>query len=224
MHIHMLALQASNLSDLHRFYAHTLNFAVDGFTESQLAVRCGSSRLIFNRADEPVVPAHFAFNIAEAHHVEVFGWLRARVDFIALDGADEFFSTDWNAHMVYACDPAGNIIEFIARHTLVDGATAGASNDAPINAAGLASCISEIGIACDDVPATARAWSQIFSTSAYGETNGNFYPIGDEHGLLIIVPKGRIWFPNTGVAARAAPVTAHIDAHVLSGPPYGARS
>ncbi len=188
----------------------------------QFRLQCGQSQLIFCHqaiVTQPEV-AHFAFNIPSSHFRPVVDWLRLRIKLLALHEQTEFFSKDWNAHMVYAYDPAGNIIEFIARHTLPDEASNAEKNDAIFNAAMFVTCISEIGIAVQDVLATAQAWGQLWHTQPYGETDATFCPIGNEHGLIILVPFNRIWFPNTGIPAQAVPLVAQIDDYQLSGPPY----
>jgi len=222
MHIQTLTLPAANLAELHHFYVQVLGFACIEQNQHQFCLQCGKSQLTFahyNAHHQPEV-AHFAFNIPSSYFRQVVDWLRPRIQLLALDAQTEFFGKDWNAHMVYAYDPAGNIIEFIARHTLPDEASNTEQTDAIFNAAMFVTCISEIGIAVQDVLATAQAWGQRWHTQPYGETDATFCPIGNEHGLIILVPFNRIWFPNTGIPAQAVPLVAQIDDYQLSGPPY----
>lgn len=222
MHIQTLTLPAANLAELHHFYVQILGFTCIEQNQHQFCLQCGKSQLTFAHDNEHHQPevAHFAFNIPSAHFRQVVDWLRPRIKLLALHEQTEFFSKDWNAHMVYAYDPAGNIIEFIARHTLPDEASNAEQTDAIFNTAMFVTCISEIGIAVQDVLAIAQAWGQRWHTQPYGETDATFCPIGNEHGLIILVPFNRIWFPNTGIPAQAVRLVAQIDHYQLSGPPY----
>ncbi len=116
-----------------------------------------------------------------------------------------FHSSDWDADNLYFYDPAGNILELIARHTLDNK-----SNKA-FNAQSLLN-ISEIGIATNDVAKQVEAIQAQINVNPYrwsGELG--FAPVGDEHGLFIVVKHGRIWFPDTGVPAEYLPVNVTVE-------------
>jgi hypothetical protein len=58
-----------------------------------------------------------------------------------------------------------------------------------------------------------------------GAGSDTFTAVGDEHGLFIVVKRGRIWFPDTGTPADLFPVRVMTLADngergTLSGPPY----
>ena len=44
-----------------------------------------------------------------------------------------------------------------------------------------------------------------------GQPDATFTPLGDEHGLLILVPQGRVWYPNTGQPAQALPLAVRVE-------------
>jgi hypothetical protein len=55
--------------------------------------------------------------------------------------------------------------------------------------------------------------------------SAEFAAMGDGHGLLILVKRGRVWFPETGVAADTYPVSVVVsgprgEMYRISGPPY----
>jgi hypothetical protein len=112
-----------------------------------------------------------------------------------------FYSESWDAHNLYFRDPAGNIVELIARHTL------GNADAGPFSGASILG-ISEIGVAADDVrELVAELIERTGAAEYHGPGSASFSPVGDESGLLIVVARGRIWFPETGVPAEPLPVT-----------------
>jgi catechol-2,3-dioxygenase len=166
---------------------------------------------------------HVAFNVPENQFAEAKLWLAARAPLIRDHaGREEFHFAGWKAHAVYCYDPAGNIIELIARHTLSN------ATDQPFTAASLLE-ISEIGLAVADVPAmVARLQAELGAAVYAGAGSADFTAVGDEHGLLIVVRQGRVWFAtsaDSGGAAETLPLSVTLtDAagrrRTLSGPPY----
>lgn len=45
------------------------------------------------------------------------------------------------------------------------------------------------------------------------QPNENFTPVGDDHGLLILPAKDRIWKPDSGVPAKLLPVKVRGEAN-----------
>ena len=185
------------------FYTRVFGLPTLVATPETMSLQVGTSRLTFRQASAPLPGSyHFAFNIPENQFAEAKTWLSRRVALLSdSTGADEFYSEDWDAHNLYFYDPAGNIGELIARHSLSNATTQ------PFRARSLLN-ISEIGIAAEDVPGQvaeiqARTGAPIYR----GPGSPTFTPVGDEQGLLIVVQRGRIWFPETGKPAEHLPVT-----------------
>jgi catechol-2,3-dioxygenase len=168
-----------------------------GFT-----LRAGTTLLTFEQAQtsEPLL-YHFAFNVPERQFAEATDWLRARVPLIAdAEGDTVFFFDGWNADACYFYDAAGNIGEFIARHTLVDDA------DTPFSRESIRG-VSEIGIVVDDVQAAVEALHDELALPIYdGEGSEAFSVLGDDQGLLIVVKSGRKWLPTADRYAYFCPV------------------
>jgi hypothetical protein len=95
-------------------------------------------------------------------------------------------------------DPVGNVLEFIARHDLPNRASG------PF-AAGLIECVSEIGIGAESVAAMVDELFAKTGCGLYRPGSDRFAPVGDEHGLFVVVPRGREWFPNTGITEDCLP-------------------
>ena len=208
MRIYRLDLWTTDLAALRPFYADLLQLPVLSATAAILSLQAGHTRLTFTPA-----PAgwhgryHFAFNIAPDHFAAAKVWLATRVPLIRdSTGADEFYSENWDADMVYFYDPAGNIVEWIARHTLPPDATPWPAIPTPLG-------ISEIGLGTPDVPQAVASLAATLGAPIYrGPGSATFTPVGDEDGLFIVVQAGRIWFPDTGIPADRSPVTALVGA------------
>lgn len=200
MNIDRLELQAHDLSIQHRFYAEVLDLPTVE-SHGTLTVQAGSSQLIFKQSPDSGKQAyHFAFNIPQNRFEEAKAWISERVPLLkSSTGEDTFNFVNWNAHSCYFRDPSDNILELIARHTLTN------NSDLPFDEHGILQ-ISEIGIATGDVKSTVESL-QILDIPIYdGANSDTFTAVGDEHGLLIVVKRGRIWFPDTGTPAESLPL------------------
>ncbi len=203
-----LNLQTSTLPALRSFYSQTLQLSLSLDSPHQLSIRAGSTNLTFTSAtDNPFY--HFAFNIPENKLSSARHWLTSRgVELLKNpDDRDEHHFASWNAHAIYFFDPAGNIVEFIARHGLKNS-TEGDFSPADILYA------SEIGVVVDDVKAAAAAiQAQLGLTPFANPPFDTFAALGDDHRLLIMVRRGRAWNIGGPRPASIFPTTA-----VLAGP------
>lgn len=196
-------LETHKLEALKAFYTQTLQLPLVHEDKNSFAVRIGASKLYFSHAtgdDEPFY--HFAINIPENQLAEAKAWLATRVSLIEKEGTDEFYHEDWNAHALYFRDPAGNLVEFIARHNLDNASQEPFSSESLL-------CISEIGIAVEEVRIFSEHVKQELNVQVWRGDEKNFAAIGDEEGLFIIVPVGRPWFPDDR-PAREFPVVVDV--------------
>jgi catechol-2,3-dioxygenase len=92
----------------------------------------------------------------------------------------------WNAHSIFFWDPAGNLVEYIARHDLKNSAEGSFSTKDILYA-------SEIGFISDSVTDTASGMKKALGLEQYRNGDDNFRPLGDEHGLLLVINRGRRW-------------------------------
>jgi catechol-2,3-dioxygenase len=90
----------------------------------------------------------------------------------------------WNAHSIFFFDPAGNVVEYIARHDLENSASGGFSSKDILYA-------SEIGLIVDDVTTTATMLREGTGLRQYRGGDDRFTAIGDESGLLLVMKRGR---------------------------------
>jgi catechol-2,3-dioxygenase len=206
MHIRSLELATANLLLQHAFYTDLLGLPAHLSTD-QLQVTIGASQLIFKQAAPGIhQPYHLAFNIPPQQFAEAKAWLANRTTLVANgEGDTQFHFAGWNADSCYFFDADRNILELIARHGLVVPATT------PFSANGLLE-ISEIGLVSDDVAAMVAQLEQHYGLAVYRESlSDQFAAVGDEHGLCIVVKRGRLWFAVHEMPAASAPLRVEMD-------------
>lgn len=99
---------------------------------------------------------------------------------------EDYFSESWNSHSIYFYDPAGNIVELIARHNLINKLDNEFSYGDLLN-------ISEIGMPAEDVTSLSGYLLEQYKEQIYISGNSKFTPIGDEEGLIILSSLDRNW-------------------------------
>lgn len=198
-----LRLQTHCLEELRAFYSKTIGLPIIAGTARSITFRAGASAIEFVQVDDGSKPFyHFAFNIPENKFSLGKEWLKARCPLLRFpDGTDEIFFENWNAHATYFHDPGHNIVEFIARHTLANGASGPFGLDDIL-------CDSEIGLVARDQEATSKAITRAFGINKY---KNSFFATGDEYGLFIIPTVNRLWIPEEKQPATIFPtqVTIH---------------
>ena len=185
-----LRLRAKQPAALRDFYRKVLELPVVAESGGSLSVRAGGTELLFVPSAGDANPFyHFAFNIPENKLDAAIEWMKNRAPLIPQPstGSHIFNYPRWNANSVYFYDPAGNILEFIARHNLRNAA-AGRFDSRDILHA------SEIGMVVPAVPAAVAQLKEKLGIADYIGVGDAFAPIGNEHGLFIIVRADRKWF------------------------------
>ena len=79
----------------------------------------------------------------------------------------------WNAHSVFFNDPAGNVVEYIARHDLKN------TDTSPFSWADIL-YVSEIGLVVDDAAEMSQAVGKMTAVAPYKGGNTDFMAMGDE--------------------------------------------
>ena len=197
-----LRLKTGNLVEARHFYHDSMKLPVLEETPDLLVLQAGSTRLVFECVSGWHGKYHFAFDVPENQIDEAAAWITSKAR-LATSNSQTIFNSGvrWNAQMVYFYDPAGNILEFIARHNRPNTSSEVFSERSIIG-------ISEIGLATGDVKRTVKWLCDTLGMTVYdGEGSDNFSAVGDELGLFIVVKAGRIWFPETGIAAGLNPVS-----------------
>jgi len=185
-----LRLGARRPAELHEFYSHVLELPVKAEAGGAVSVRAGSTELLFVPHEGGENPFyHFAFNIPENKFEASMDWLKGRAELIPhpSTGRQIFDYPRWNAKSVYFYDPAGNILELIARHNLRNAAGGTFDSRDFLYA-------SEIGMVVPEVGAAIAQLKSKLGIADYIGVSERFAPIGNEHGLFIVVHKDRRWF------------------------------
>lgn len=203
MYIEQLTLYTSQLEKQLDFYVTTLGFDLIEQSVDAFVVQVGDSDLRFEATEEPGY-YHFAFNIPSFQSQDALEWLKTRVP-ILKDGETEIIEfAHWNAEAIYFYDPAGNIVELIARKNMKIERETPFTVDTILN-------ISEIGFPVANIRAT---FEELQATTGIEQHSGNlehFCATGDEFGLFIIVNKdSKKWFP-TEWPAIASPFILHFS-------------
>ena len=206
MRLLSVSLGAADLDALRAFYAGALGMRIVEDSDEVLALRAGWSMLRFERVEKAPPAAHFAFNIPPDSMDRAQAWLGARAELLREEGATRFEFASWDAEAIYAMDPAGNVIELIARRRLRDRLGGGAFD------ASCLLCVSEIGIVTEDPPRAARGLCDAFGLSIFSAADADFATVGDDEGLFIVVPPGRAWKPTEDVMSLPAPARIVIEA------------
>lgn len=200
-----LHLQTSKIDVLQSFYSQDLGFPTRR-DASGLTIEAGSTRIVFESVEsgESVEPFyHVAFNIPENKLQEARRWQKQRTELVCKGKSEVIHFAKWNADSVFFRDPAGNLLEYIARHDL-DNASRGEFSSNDILYA------SEIGLVVDDVPGTVAAAKSELKMGIYRDNGANFASIGNEHALLIVVKRDRKWYPAKQRPAKVFPLSATI--------------
>jgi len=191
------------------FYGKTLDLRLFNERPDRFSVEAGETTITFVTSTETAggrAPFyHFAFNIPENKIVKALEWQKGRTPMLAIPERNraEGFPPEvvdyrhWNAHSVFFLDPAGNVLEYIARHDLKN------ADPHPFGWADILH-VSEIGLVVDDVTATAGALEGMAAVAPYKGGDNDFTAMGDEYGLLLVLKRGRVidFTGNAGNGAR----------------------
>ena len=201
MNITYLELITKDLQKQYDFYANILGLPVNRLSAG-LEVQAGTATLVFTQAEPDFDGAyHFAFNIPENQLAAAIQWSSGRFPLLHNDTGKEIFdSKSWNSHSVYFKDPAGNVLEFIARHEMKNAVDGDFDSALILN-------VSEIGLPSENVIGLANELCTKLGLSVFRqEPNETFTPVGNNDALFILPIKDRIWMPQSGVPARLLPV------------------
>jgi catechol-2,3-dioxygenase len=187
-------LAAAPLALMKEFYGKLLGLKIVDEQPNRLTIAAGASRLTFVKAgpDDGKPFYHFAFNIPQNKILAARRWQKARTPLLPIparlrdpDYPDEVVDyRHWNAHSVFFFDPAENVVEYIARHDLKNAAQGDFSSQDILY-------VSEIAFVVDDVAATATELKKVVGLDQYRDGSEQFIALGDEHGLLLVMKRGR---------------------------------
>ena len=212
MNIRLLILETTMLEELKEFYSQVLHWPPADEEEGSFTLELQKTELEFRQHNGDQEPFyHFAINIPANKIEEARDWLKSKLPLLWLDDykSDIAEFSNWNARSVYFFDPAGNIVELIARTDLRN------STDAPFSPKQFIS-ISEVGLVAPPAELKTKADQLLddFQVDYFSKQPPleNFKAIGDDEGLFIIVPEHRNWYPTQDRVAIMAPLKIYFSA------------
>lgn len=191
MEIKLLKLQTNELEIMKDFYKRNLGFSILNESPNGFQIQVGTSILEFtneNVVGEPYY--HFAFNIPVNQFQEAKEWLKGKTTLLLEDGEDEAYFSFWSAYACYFEDPAGNIVELIARSNV------NPTSEAPFSVNNILN-ISEIGLIVKDAPMVGEQLGKmnIFERDNDPITNTslNFMQENNNGVFILLTSIGRKW-------------------------------
>lgn len=195
MRLRHITLATAEPDSLRQFYAEALSLPVSDTAEG-FVVAVGRSALEFRAADQSDPCYHVAFSVPGDSADEAADWLDDRAGLLAEAGRTQFRYEFLDATAVYATDPAGNVLELLARDGR-EGATDPFGPDSLLD-------VGEIGITTSDVPWAADRLDRAFGLES--DPREEFAYVGGPAGAFVLAIPGREWFP-TDRGAEIAPLS-----------------
>ena len=191
MEIKRLTLQTDKLHTLKYFYTQVLGFSLDDEHHDRFQIKAGSSIIEFTDKDVAGRPYyHFALNIPSNQFREAKEWLKGKLTLLVEDGEDEADFSFWPAHSCYFEDPAGNIVELVARYK------ENPINHAPFSVNSILN-ISEIGLVVKDAKRVGEQLEAIGILESEGDpisnSSLNFMQENKNGVFILLTNTGRRW-------------------------------
>ncbi len=188
MHLLDVELYTSDRVATRFFYAHSLGLPLLTDTPDRLTFQVGWTRLTFRVVAHSPAPLHLAFNVPVGAVASCPALLPVRFLDTHAPGYSIAEFPGWQARARYFFDPNGNLLECIERR----GADAATQGTGPEN---LFQCVSEVGIATEDVGFTTSQLARRFDLAPFIRSipQPDFCAVGDDNGLFILSQVGRPW-------------------------------
>jgi catechol 2,3-dioxygenase-like lactoylglutathione lyase family enzyme len=206
--IRQLVLLGRNPDENFHFWTEELGLDFEQNSSGSFRVQLGTSRLVFNPSPTFIVPRyHFAINIPSNQIENALEWLinkdgkfpdgpknPVKIWTNSESGAQITRRDLFNAHSIYFSDPAGNVIELVARHDLNNAQPGPFTKSMFLN-------ISEVSIVTRDIRKAAPLLESIFGVSEIEGSTNSYKPIGGLNGFFVLIVPGRPLGPNPDVQA-----------------------
>ena len=178
MKIKELTLYTSKLKEVESFYTDLLGIELLDSSQDSIKLKVGETNLIFEHSEQSMY-YHFAINIPSYQIGDALNWIKSKTKVLPFHGDEIVDFKSWNAEALYFYDPAGNIVELIARKNLkipsADNFDASSFQH-----------ISEIGLPVTDVKSSFNELKECGLSKFSGDYE-RFCAIGWETGLFITI-------------------------------------
>lgn len=209
MKIEQIELFIANFEHTITFYQNQLEWKLLDRNEEIARFQVGESVIVLHQDEESGHYYHFALNIPPNLFQSAKRWVHQRIALSTEDGDDEANFTEFKADAFYFEDPAGNIIEYIARYTTIPNAME--QEFSPQHVLG----VSEIGVSSHEVKTVVEKIINMGiptrnNEQVYESQFLNFMGEAADGNYIIVGPVGRRWIFSEKLGV-AAPVIIHTD-------------
>lgn len=207
MHVRKVTYETARVDALREFYLDTFGLPVIEDAADRFAFAVGETVVEFTRATGDSDPFyHFTWDVPENRFDEAKAWLRDRTALLeSPDGEDEVYFEQLDFHSVYYLDPAGNLGELAARHTLET------ASDRPFDAGSFVR-VSEVGMPVGDVRGAVETLAADVGVTRHPELDGCspvLTPVGDDEGMFPLLREWKEWF-MTDRPGRVHPIAVEL--------------
>jgi catechol 2,3-dioxygenase-like lactoylglutathione lyase family enzyme len=225
-------LSGAPLATMKAFYGKTLDLTILKEATDRFIVEAGETQITFIEspsADPGRSPFyHFAISIPENKIREALEWQKARTPILTIPeprrapGHPPEVAEDRqaNAHSIFFEDPAGNLVEYVARHDLKNGHGGRFGWSDLLH-------VSEIALIVDDVAGTAEKMAGPIGLRPRKGGTADVAAIGDEYGQIVLTKRGRPFDfasnPQRGAGVYRTGITLRAEEpgqYELAGYPY----
>ncbi|KAA0957249.1 serine hydrolase [Planococcus sp. ANT_H30] len=181
-----VTLYTNQLVDMKGFYEYQLGFRIVEENETSFTLSIGESQLVFQESERPAI-YHFALNIPGNQYTLAKHWASERVTLNRQEGMDEVFYANFDADAFYFQDPAGNVVEFIARRSVDRMGNFTVDSLLDISEVSMTTpYVEEVGELIEQMDIPVRGNKGIDAKSL------NF--LGSGHAFIILVAPKRTWY------------------------------
>ena len=212
MIIKSLEFYTTKLQAQYDFYIIELGFTQYERSNNRFSFHVGHTHVVIQEdLESQLNPIHFAFALQNIGIVEVYHFLKHKVELIPnqRNGRVIIDFPAWKAQSLYFFDADYNVVEFILRKRDLKKMNSMFSVDN-------ISSICEVGMPVKNCTHVAKSLKEKLCLEEYMGASDHFIPIGDDDGLFIMVEEGvKKWFPvNQLVQAAKLEVVVGIQERV----------
>ena len=191
-----------------RFYVNVLGLDITKSTSEQFTVNVGETDITFQQSEDPSF-YHFAINIPGNQFFIMKEWIKNRLTLIRSKGVTEIYYQSLGADSIYFEDPAGNLVELIARRNRDLFGSLSKEVFLDVSEVGITTpYVYEVGEELQDIGLPLRLGTEI-------NTEGMNY-LGRESSYIVLVPPKWEWeFSNRQAETHPLKVTFTDGQHIV---------
>lgn len=181
-----VTLYTNELKQLKGFYGNVLELPILEASSSHFTLSIGTSKITFRASEQPA-SYHYAINIPGNQFTLAKQWALERVILNREDSVDEVYYTRFEADAFYFEDPAGNVVELIARRDI--------DKWSDFSVASLLN-VSEVSITTPFVEKVGEQLQDVgLHISGHAEIEPNDLNfLGSKNTFILLVPPNRRWY------------------------------